>query len=186
MRLPPLHSLKGYALVGVICFFVGAVLGFFGPSCADRKTTGILPSIDSQVAVHDVKTEVPVKALDKQELKRRSAISRAVADNKDAEVMATGHILDSSGSRTVAAVLDTKTGDTQLIQKRPLAEWMHRWEAGLGYGLVDGNIAKGAQARYNFGRIWEAYGTVQAEAFDVDRADNRHPWTLMIWGSVKF
>jgi hypothetical protein len=178
MRLPLPLSLKSHAIVGFVCFFIGAALGFFGPSCADRKTAGILPSIDSQVAQHEVKTEAPVLGLDKQELRRRSVISRKIVDNKTAEVLATGQVRDSSGSRTVAAVLDTKTGDTRLFQKRPFSEWMHSNTLGLGVGYGSEGLRKEFFYRHKFARLWEFYPAFGAAIGrnETDRTD----WLLRI------
>lgn len=178
MRLPPLHSFKTYTIIGFICFVLGAVLGFFGPSCADRKAAKVLPSVDSQIATHEVKPEVPIRALDKAELKRRSLIDGHVVASVQKEVLATGQVRDSSGSRTVSAVLDTKTGGTQLLSKRPLMEWMHANALGLGVGYGSEGLRKEVFYRHKFARLWELYPAFGAAIGrnETDRTD----WLLRL------
>ena len=184
MRIPLPYNLKVYAAIGFVCFCLGLVLGFFAPSCAARKDGKPLSSIDSQVQTHEVVVEAPIKALDKQELRRRSSISKSVADNKTAEVLATGKVSDASGTRTVAAVLDTKTGGTTLIAKRPFAEWMSRNRIGLGYGFGTDGLERSARYDHTFGRLWELYGAAQVQATDSEDAGSS--WRVMLWLDYQF
>jgi hypothetical protein len=77
----------------------------------------------------------------------------------------------------VAAVLDIKTGDTALVEKRPFWEFMDSQEAGVGYGITDHGIAKQAYYRNTFVRVGDFYGAAMIEAFDF--GDGRAGWSAM-------
>ncbi len=145
-----------------------------------------LPNAAEGVATHDAKLQVPAKAYDKGQLQDRGVISKKTARDPGKEVTAAATIKDDSGTRHVAAELDVKTGVTTLTEKRPFMETMSRWEAGVGYGLYEGDTAQGAQVRWTFGRARMLYGSAQVEAFQVDRINDRHPWTAMIWATGRF
>lgn len=176
-------TLQKYTLVALASFLLGLVAMY---AAIHRGSDAPMPTGDADVPRHDVKTDAPVKALDKKVLRQRKAISGGTEKAPDKEVLATGNVETSDGSKTVAAVLDVKTGDTALVEHRPFAEFLSRHEAGIGYGLVDGDFAKAAQYRWTFGRIWRLYGTVQAEAFQVDRMIDRSPWNVMAFVTFRW
>jgi len=169
--------------VALVSFLLGLVAMY---AAIHRGSDKPMPTGDAGVPRHDVKMDSPVKALDKKVLKEKGAISGSTEQAKDKEVLATGNVETSDGSKTVAAVLNVKTGDTALIEHQPFMEWMSRHEVGVGYGLVDGDLARAAQYRFTFGRIWRLYGTVQAEAFQVDRPQDRNPWNVMAFVSLRW
>ena len=164
-------------LVGIVSLYVVTHRG------SDTAMPSALVSVPtSTVAVPEGKGIV---VQDKKVLREMGAISKATAQSPDKAVTATGTVSTSDGTKTVAAVLDMSDWDTVLVEHRPFAEWMSRHEAGVGYGLVDGDLARAAQYRFTFGRVWRLYGTVQAEAFKVesstgsDRTGNGHLWNVM-------
>lgn len=176
-------SLYKYSAVALVAFLLGLMAMYAALHRGDDKP---MQTADADVPTHDVSKDVPVKALDKKTLHDRGAISSATEKDKEKEVLATGKVKTSDGTKTVAAVLDTKTGDTGLTEHKPFMEFMKRHEFGVGYGLYDGTLAKGAQYRFTFGRIWKFYGTLQVEGFELDRMDNRHPWNAMAWATIRF
>jgi len=171
-------TLQKYLAVALISFFLGLCAMY---AVVHRGKDKPMPTGDADVPRHDVEMAAPVKALDKTVLEQRGAISGDTARSRDKEVLATGQVKSSDGKKTVAAVLDVKTGDTQLMENRAFSEWMARQEVGIGYGLVDGDFARAAQYRLTFVRAWRFYGTAQIEAFQVDRIEDRHPWNAMLF-----
>lgn len=171
----------------VLTFSLGLLIGLCAMYAAlHHGSDKPMPTGDADVPKHEIKASVPVKALDKKTLHDRGAISSSTEKDKEKEVLATGKDKTSDGTKTVAAVLDTKTGDTVITEHKPFMEFMKRHEFGVGYGLYDGSLAKGAQYRFTFGRIWKFYGTLQVEGFEVDRMDNRHPWNAMVFATLRF
>lgn len=179
-----MDKLKSYFVTGSACLIVGALLGFLGPRACEVKSSP-LPS-DGTVSKETFTSEVPLVAYNKQQLRKKGVISKDVAKDTDAAVLTVGQVLDDSGSRNIAVVFDKKTGETRQEEKRPFAEKMSRFEIGLGYGLVSGDIAKAAQFRATLGRIGPVYFTGQAEGFIVDRPENRHPWNAMAFVNMRF
>jgi len=127
-----------------------------------------------------------VQAQDKPALRKAGAISKAVEKAPEKEVLQTGAVEDDSGSRTVAAVLDTGTGHTVLVEHRPWAELMSRHELGLGYGLADGDLARSVQYRWTFARLWDLYATAQGEARQIDRLTDRTSWSAMLYATARW
>ncbi len=148
--------LRKYAITAGAAFILGLLLGLFGPRLYEAKTRP-LPDAAQGVAVHDVHTEVPVKALDKTELKKRNLIPHSALRNPQSEVLAASTVKDSSGTRNIAAALDVKTGYTQLVQQRPFAEWMHTNALGIGVGYGKEGVRKEIFYRHKFARLWEFY-----------------------------
>lgn len=170
-------------IISVVSFLIGLVAMY---AAIHRGSDNPMPTGDAGVPRHDVKMDAPVKALDKKVLKAKGAISGNTEQAKDKEVLATGNVETSDGSKTVAAVLDVKTGNAVLIEHQPFMEWISRQEIGVGYGLVDGDLARAVQYRFTFGRVWSLYGTVQAEAFQVDRPQDRNPWNVMAFMNYRW
>ncbi len=158
---------------------LGFFLGLAVPHCGEKKIAP-MTSIDSQVPKHDVQTKAPIKALDKAELKKRlTVISDKDAKDTDKEVLATGTLKDDSGTTNVGAVLDVKSGETQLVDHRPFAEWMNANEAGVGYGYGTGGVEKAVMYEHTFVRIWDLYGSVEARITDPEKESTR--WGVMLW-----
>jgi hypothetical protein len=151
---------------------------------SDRKGTP-LPA-DNTISRVTVTPEAPLVGQDKSQLRKRRVITKDIAKNPDKAVLTTTKIKDSDGSRSVAAVLDIKTGETQLVEKRPVLETMHRFEIGIGYGFESGDLARAFTAQGTIGRLGPFYCTGRIEYFDVDRPDNRHPWNAMAFATVRF
>ncbi len=179
-----LAGFKIYAITALACFAVGFLSGIFLPHCNGKKTAP-LASVDSRVAKHEVKEHSPLKGLDKEDLKKRfRAISSGIAKDANKEVLATARIEDASGSRTIAAVLDTKTGETQQVEKRPFAELMKSQELAIGWGLMkNGEWARAAKYDVTFARIGPVYGAISAEIFSRPKATD---WQVMAWASVRW
>ena len=172
--------------IGVMAATVGFLLGLatmFSFTNRDRHGDTLSPGLAS-VPTHTV--TVSVKAQDKGVLRDAGIIGKGTEKNPDKEVLQTGQVNGSDGKKTVAAVLDTKTGETALTVDRPFAEFMLRHEVGIGIGVVDGNMAKAVQYRGTVARIWNFYGTVQLEAFNVDRIEDNTPWNAMAFLSYRW
>jgi hypothetical protein len=144
--------------------------------CGSGRTGTVLPSDDAAKPKHAVATSAPVRALDKAAVK--DAVPKGVVQNPQAEVLATGKVVDDSGSRTIAAVLDTETGDTALVQKRPLFEWMSASELGLGYGWGDDGEEKAVRVEHTFARIGGVYASAEGR---IQTNDEETRWSAMLW-----
>lgn len=122
-----------------------------------RDNQGAVLPAGEPVAEHDVKTAVPVKAKDKKELEERGEIPKSVAADDTKEVTATGTKTDSDGTTHVAAVLDTTTGKSVIVEERPLAEVMRSNAAGIGIGVNREGIFKDLYYQRTFGRFGDLY-----------------------------
>ena len=109
------------------------------------------------VAEHDVDPAVPIKAKDKQVLKQRGEISSAVAADSKKEVTATGTKQDATGTTHVSSVLDTTTGESVIVQQRPMAEFMGRNAVGLTIEANPRGITKEAYYSRTVIRVWDFY-----------------------------
>ncbi len=182
-----IEKLKSYALwiILVETFVIVALVSIIQRGCSVDRHGTILPS-DKTISRETVTSQAPLVGLNKAQLREKKAIPKDVAQNPDKAVLASGTIKDDSGSRTVSSVLDTKSGETEQIEKRPIVETMKRFELGLGYGFESGDLAKAVQFRATLGRIGNVYFTGQAEYFDVQRSENRHPWNAMGFVTLRF
>jgi hypothetical protein len=174
-------TLKTILMSATVGFLLGLLVMFML-----FKRGGTVGSIDGIYTGPTHTLAATVKAQDKGWLRKAGAIDKKTEQDTTKEVLQTGQVKGSDGKKTIAAVLDTKTGDTSLVVKRPFSEFMARQEVGIGYGLVDGDIAKAAQYRITFARVWNLYATVQVEAFQVDRLADRNPWNTMAFLSYRW
>jgi hypothetical protein len=149
--------------------------------CASGKTGTALTSDDATTPKREVKDSAPLRALDKPAV--RDEVVNDVLHDKKKEILATGRVSDDSGSRTIAAVLDTKTGNTALIEKRPFYELMSRQELGVGYGFTDDGEAKQVYYRNTFARVGSIYTAVELEIFSL--AD-KTGWSAMAQVSYRW
>jgi hypothetical protein len=172
-----------YVAVALVFFLAGMLSMYYA---ASRGGNNPMPTGDALVSRHTVTPTAPLQALDKTALRKQGKIDKPVERDPVKEVLATGTITDDSGTLYVGAELDTETGETRLIEKRPVMETMCRFEIGLGYGLESGDLAKALQGRATIGRMDRVYFTGQAEYFDVDRKENRHPWNAMAFVNLRF
>lgn len=173
------RRLKSWAVVVGVSFLLGTVLGYCGPRLYEEKTR---PLPGSPTAMHDV-ASAPVKGQDKGQLRERGAITKKVAEDRSAEVLSTGKVSDDSGSRTVAAVLNTKDGLTTFVEKRPFAEWMSRNEVGLGYGWGDAGEIKAIRYEHTFARVWELYASAEAR---VEATTDDTRWSAVLWMNYRW
>ena len=146
-------------------------------SCRNNQAGTVLPSVDASVSKHDVVITGSIRALDKKEIAKVADIPSAIVKDGKKEILATGKKIDDSGTSTVAAVLDTTTGQTAIIEKRPFAETMNRSEVGAGYTI--GSLGQGYAAgfRHTFGRLTKAYIDVRVDAWKWEsgvRKDDDH------------
>ena len=142
----------------------------------------ILPS--TPVAEHEVTPAVPIKAKDKQVLKKRGEISSAVASDSTKEVTATGTRQDATGTTHVAAVLDTTTGESVIVQQRPMAEFMARNAIGLEIELNPRGVSKTAYYERTFGRIWDFYASGGVGLRN--REDATNEWLVRAKAELRF
>ncbi len=165
-------------IILVLCWFI------WGTHKSEQSKP--LPSSDSMISRVVVTVYAPIKGLDKKEAQEAGIISKDIAKSPDKAVLASGKVEDDSGSRNIAAVIGTNTGETKIVETRPFMETMSRFEIGIGYGLESGDIAKAIQLRATVYRVKDFYLTGQFEGFSVDRADNRHPWNAMAFANYRF
>ena len=171
-----MRPLQRYVAVAVVAFLAGMAAMY---SAVSGSSSSTLPPSVVSAPTHTV--SAVVQAQDKSAARNAGAISKKTEKDPDKEVLQTGKMKDDSGTKHVAAVLDTPSGVTQLTVARPWMEWMGRHEVAIGYGLVDGDLARAAQYRLTFARVWNFYGTLQIEAFQVDRPSDRHPWNAVAY-----
>ena len=146
-------------------------------SCKRSYTGTPLVSVDSSVEKHDVVAQKPIQALNKKKLSKVANIPSAIVKDGKKEILATGNTSNDSGTSTIAAVLDTTTGQSTIIEKRPFSELMNRHEFGLEYGITDGGIGKGAYYNGTLVRIGNFYGGLTADVLNLDRGETR--WDVM-------
>jgi hypothetical protein len=158
-------SLKTHSIVALVSFALGAGLALIVPNCMERRQSAPLASVDGEVSRMTVTPGAPLQALSKKELRGLGVISAAVEKKPEAQVLATGKIEDNSGSRNVAAVLDIKTGDTDIVQHRLFFEWMNHGQLGAGYDI--GTLGSGPKVsfRHELFRIGAVYGGIEAAAW---------------------
>jgi hypothetical protein len=170
----------------ITVFSLGLILGLAAMyAFTTRGNDTPMPGLAS-APTHTVKVDVPLVVQDKPAARKQGAISKKTEQDPHTEVLAMGVVKGSDGKKTVAALLDTTTGVTGLVENKAFAEFMSRHELGLGYGLFDGDLARAAQYRYTFVRVWKLYATVQVEAFQVERMSDPHPWNAMVFGTLRF
>ena len=174
---------KKYAVVALVAFLAGMSAMYYA---THREVSKPIPTQDRMISRVTVTIFVPLQGLDKTEARESGLIAGDVLKDADSAVLATGTVKDDSGTSTVAAVVNVKDGITQLVEKRPIAEIMSRYELGIGYGLESGDLAKALQGCVTIGRIGNVYFTGQAQYLDVDREDNRHPWNALAFVNVRF
>jgi len=146
-------------------------------SCKRSYTGTPLASVDSSVEKHDVVAQKPIQALNKKKLSKVANIPSAIVKDDKKEILATGNTSNDSGTSTVSAVLDTTTGQSAIIEKRPFSELMNRHELGIEYGMTDAGIGKGAYYNGTLVRIGNFYGGLSANALDLDSSETR--WGVM-------
>jgi hypothetical protein len=142
----------------------------------------VLPS--APVAEHEVKPGIPIKAKDKQALKQRGEISSAVASDGTKEITATGTKQDATGTTHVASVLDTQTGESVIIQQRPMAEFMARNAIGLEIELNPRGVSKTAYYDRTFGRVWDFYASGGVGLRN--REDATNEWLIRAKAELRF
>jgi hypothetical protein len=177
-------QLKGDIAIALIGLAIGFILGLALPHIGEKKSIKAMTSVDATVPVHEVTTAAPIKALDKKELTHREIIDAPAVASVQKEILATATVKDDSGTRHVAAALDTETGLTQIVDRRPLAEWMGRNEIGLGYGIGDGGMDKAIMYERTFMRVQEFYGSIEARITDPEK--DRTRWSAMFWLKYHF
>lgn len=141
-----------------------------------NENSVVLPSQDHLVSRETVTVYVSIKGLNKKEAQDKGIITKDVEKDKEKAVLASGHIEDASGSRNVSAVINVNNGITQIVEKRPFAETMTHFRIGAGPAYESGDKAKLFQLRGTFFRIDRVYVSGQAQLFEVDRNENKHPW----------
>ena len=165
---------KKYITVALISFLFGLIAMYYA---VHRDTVTVLPSADSSVPKHDVVTKKPIQALDKKALAKVVGIPSAIVKDDKKEILATGNTSGDSGTSTVSAVLDSTTGMTVIVEKRPFAEWMNKSEIGIGYTIGSLGMGYAAEFRQTFARVWNIYPNVRAEIWQWDsgiRKDEGH------------
>ncbi|MEW6409572.1 MAG: hypothetical protein AB1488_05605 [Nitrospirota bacterium] len=92
--------------------------------------------------IQRIKTvEVPVEkvvALEKKEVADKLGLPKSVEGNPEKQVLTAGEVPPHEGKTTVTAVMDTKTGITQLLQRQerpPLIAMRNEFEIGIDYGI---------------------------------------------------
>lgn len=162
-----------------------ALCGFIYKGCESDRHGKVLPK-DGTVSTTTFTVYVPVQGYSKPDLRKEKKIPQDVAKNSALEVTAYGTKKDDSGTTHISAVMNKDDGKTQLIEVRPIAEVMRRFEVGIGYGFESGDQAKAVQLRVTLGRLDRLYFTGQVELFEVDRPERRHPWNAMAFANFRF
>lgn len=92
--------------------------------------------------IQSIKTiEVPVEkvvVLEKKEAEEKLGLPEWVKENPEKQILTAGEVPPHEGKTTVTAVMDTKTGITQLLQRQerpPLIAMRNEFEIGIDYGI---------------------------------------------------
>ncbi len=160
-----IEKVKIYLITALVFFVIGLVLGLSLTRCSRPESPKAIRSVDSQVAKHDITMTAPIKALDKNKLARMGIIPKSTINNPQSEVLATATVKDISGTRHIAEVLDTSTGESVLEERRPLAELMHTNEFGAGFTAGSLGAGYGLDYRKTFARLWKFYPDVRLQGW---------------------
>jgi hypothetical protein len=177
----PLRQLLSFSLASLL---LGFLLGLYLPSCSEKKGSAEL------TAVKDIpKTEVKmdekatVKGLNEDVLLEKKIISKDIAKDDNREVTAAAVLKDDSGTTNITSVINPHTGESEIVAKRSVVEWMSRNE--LGVGVTGGTLGLGEELEYRrvFARVWKFYPDLRINVWRWEsgpRLDDDHRYDAQI------
>ena len=129
-------------------------------------------NVDKIKAVAKIKTAmVPVKevsTIDKTAVVEKLKLSDDVAKDENKQITTTGEIHSYEGNTNVVTVLDTKTGESNIIAKQqPLSffDFENKKEIGVRYGTtIKTGIEADVYGRWDFLRVGNVHLGLYAEA----------------------
>ena len=146
-----------------------ALYAWYRPQPVINKTEYVnVPQIKEVVRIKRI--EVPVEkvvTIEKQVVVEKLKLPEAILKDEAKQIVATGEITPYEGVTNVVAVLDTKSGESEIIAKqKPLSliAFENKKEIGVRYGV---NATKGLQGdlygRWDFLRVGSSHLGVYAE-----------------------
>lgn len=147
----------------VIALLLLAYGSFLYGQWKDKNQGAVLPS--ALVAEHNITIKVPVKGKDKDALVKKGQLAKPVAQNPTKEVTATGTKKDETGTTHMAAVLDTGSGESIIIQQRPKVEFLEANKIGIGMGVGTHGLTKTVYYDRTWGRVFNGYFITGGEYF---------------------
>ena len=167
--------MKWLLIAGVVCLLAWLLWAKFGPQpkISTTEFTAVKPIAEVK-NVPRVVVQVPkgIKVYQKQELIKKVSLPKEVVDSPTKEVTATGDIPATEYGAEAVAVLDTATGDSEIIAKakpRPLFSLEKHGSVGVRAGVStrDGYTGEAyvRQDLFQIGGVYvSAYGAVEGNA----------------------
>ncbi len=168
----------------VYAFLIGAVLGVAGGLYLSQPK--VIPSQNIEISKETYTLNTPLIIYNKAEAIAKKLVPKSIAKQEEKQVLAADTDKDSSGTKTHSAVLDTKTGETQLVEIRPFAEWMKANEFSLGYSVGTIGTSYNLEYKRNFARIWEIYPTIQFNAWEWQSGERTGRTDLQVTGQITY
>ena len=157
--------MKQLLSISLVSLLIGFGLGLYIPSCSEKKGSVDLTA-EKEVPRTIVSMETDtIQGLDEKVLLERKAVSKEIAKDDSKQVTAAAALKDDSGTTHISSVIDTKTGESEIVALRSRAEWMNRNE--LGLGLTGGSLGLGYEMEYRrvFARVWRFYPDVRVNGW---------------------
>jgi hypothetical protein len=166
----------------LVSLLIGFGLGLYIPSCSEKKVDGLTAQKDVPKTLISMETDT-IQGLDEKVLLERHAVSKEIAKDDTKQVTAAATLKDDSGTTHISSVIDTKTGESEIVALRSRAEWMSRNE--LGVGVTGGTLGLGEEIEYRrvFARVWKFYPDVRVNVFRWEagpRLDSGHRYDAQL------
>ena len=157
------------AVVAVLSLVITASLRFRPKPVITQETFTVAPEPKQTKKIKRV--EVPVKkvvALEKTAVVKKLDIPEQAVKGERKQITATASIPPYEGKTTVVSVLDTESGESEIIARQeplPFAELKSRFQVGLNYyPFKSETLGEYAlDANYTFGRISALRGQIKGE-----------------------
>lgn len=174
-----LQRLKLYGMVAFV--IVGLMFLSFLVGQWKRNNQG--ETLSGPVATQEYTPDKPLKVHDKAALKGKKIIPKAVVEDSKFQVTATGTKEDETGTTHFSSVLDAGTGQSVIVQQRPIAEFLSSNAVGVGAGINREGFYKTVYYRRDLARVFDFYLSAGAE---MSWTDSGHEWTAGVKAEYRF
>ena len=161
---------KTITLLVTVGLAVAALLyGWYKPPQTITRTEYVkVPDIRETVKIKRV--EIPIEkivTIEKIVVVDRLNLPAWIRDDESKQVIATGDFPSTRGGYTAAAIIDTKTGEGQIVAKekrQPFFAWLNEKEIGGVYGLsTDSPRDWLAYGQWTPGRVGPIHGAIYTD-----------------------
>jgi len=145
-------------IVAVLAVTSAVVAWYRGehPPVASKTEYVKIPEIQTVTKIKRITVPVEkVVTLEKPVVVEKLKLSETIAKDDAKQVISTGEVASYEGKTNVVAILDTKTGESQIIAKQeplPFIDFVNKREVGLRYGY--GSASKLSMEADIYGR-WD-------------------------------